>query len=732
MAVAELTELAKSGNLDAFEARALEYLGGGKLRLADLVWPFEHIPKPDTPGRISTLVQLVMENSDSAGDPKSALRIVRAALLRDGENADLRKRAEALYRQSYGDTLGFEAALEASGLTSGRPIRTALRVLDMALELKVGDVLMSRAEDTVVEVANIDLERGLFTLRKRGRPTTITTLEIAREYERADPNDFRVLRQLRPDRIAELLENDPVTLVIGLIHSHGDFIDQDTLKGELVPGYMPESQWSKWWTKARTALKKCPNISIEGRSPVIVRYVAVARTLEDETWAALLAQDHPVKWLETLEGYLRQKRVDKEPPSADLLSRAREHMLSQSRAAAARRPGEALACALAAAIIDEKAASGDTTAATAAQKLLRDAPRPGELLLSLPDAGLWPAAIGATLTARPEDGVSVLASLLHGAPAAVLDQLVAECCNRGLAAQVQLAIDTAMADPVRNPEILFWLWKGPAAASGLKLPGDAELLSAILQTLNALGRALNPGDAIMKRFRQRMKSALSLKDYARMRGVIGQIDANQAITMRQQLMRLEGLGENARSAMVDILRSQFPELWRVTETRLQPWEDPTVLYCTRLGIERRTQERDHLVNVTMHENAKRIGEAAALGDLSENAEYKFALEERDMLRARLALLNNELSIAVPIEPADVPTDHVGIGSRVTLRPVGGGEARSFTFFGPFDTDVEQNVINYRAPVGQKMMGLRRGDRTRLMIDGVEIECEVTEIANGLA
>ena len=46
----------------------------------------------------------------------------------------------------------------------------------------------------------------------------------------------------------------------------------------------------------------------------------------------------------------------------------------------------------------------------------------------------------------------------------------------------------------------------------------------------------------------------------------------------------------------------------------------------------------------MRANAKAIGEAAAHGDLSENSEYRFALEERDLLRARLAQLQGQSAV----------------------------------------------------------------------------------------
>ncbi len=75
---------------------------------------------------------------------------------------------------------------------------------------------------------------------------------------------------------------------------------------------------------------------------------------------------------------------------------------------------------------------------------------------------------------------------------------------------------------------------------------------------------------------------------------------------------------------------------------IEPWKREDILFATRAGISRKQEEIDHHVNVKMAENARAIGAAAERGDLSENSEYKFALEERDLLRARLAQMNSEI------------------------------------------------------------------------------------------
>ncbi|RMF73233.1 MAG: hypothetical protein D6744_15885, partial [Planctomycetota bacterium] len=257
------------------------------------------------------------------------------------------------------------------------------------------------------------------------------------------------------------------------------------------------------------------------------------------------------------------------------------------------------------------------------------------------------------------------------------------------------------------------------------------LFHTLIRTLHAIGRALDAKTDAAKAFRQRVKSALQLRDYARARECLANVDEHRAITLRRQIEQIDGLGDNAPARLLAELRELHPALWHKPQVRLEPWEDPDVLWNTAAGIQKKTEERDHLVNVEMRENAKRIGEAASHGDLSENSEYKFALEERDFLRARLAQMNNELSIAQAIDAAGVPTDRVGIGSRVVLRPVEGGEQRELTILGPFDTDIDRRIYNYRAPICQQLLGKSRGARVTLALDGVESEFEIAEIANGL-
>jgi transcription elongation GreA/GreB family factor len=732
MIASELLRLIREQDVDGFENLCLEALEHGRLRLAEAAPAFEELERRALADRAATLGQMILEATDPGADPAAALKIARVALLGDPGNDELREHVVTLYRQAHGDRPGFNALLERSGLTAGRPARSALRMIDVCLTLRPGDALISRAENIVVEVLDVDLEQGLVTLRHAGRPKTITPLALSQEYERIASDDFRVLRALKPDRIAELLEADPLPVVIGLIHAHGETISQDILKHELVPKYVPATQWSKWWSRARARLQRSPHVIIEGRNPMLLRYTAETWTLEDATWQAFAGQAGPDEWLATLEGYVREKRRHREEPDVELLARCQSRLQERRALIEDKRPSEALACALVGERIHELTGHSGDPAAGSASDILRRSGDPAALISGLENEALWARALSVLTVARPEDAPARAVELVPITPATLLDRVIAVARQAGLLELVQTHVDTALADPVDYPELIYWLWKGPEETVGLRLPTDDTLFATIVQTLSALGRTLVPGADVMKRFRQRTRTAFALRDYARVRECIGRITADRAVTLRTQLERLEGIGHNTRSRLLQMLREVHPAVFAVRRRRVEPWEDPDVLWNTAAGIQRKTAERDHLVNVTMRENAKRIGEAASHGDLSENAEYKFALEERDLLRARLAQMNNDLSLADTIRAYQVPTDRVGVGSRVTLRDVADGSLRVMTFLGPFDTDVEKGIYNYRAPLSLQLMGTGRGERRRFTLGESEREFEVVDIASGLA
>lgn len=731
MAETELQRLAESGDLDAFETKCIELLETGQLGLTAVAGPLGYISKSGQSARAGQIANMVLENADATQEPLAALRLARVSLEADPNNPALRERVANLFVKAHADRPGVDGVVEGSGLRSGRPIRAAIRFLDTCLSLKVGSTLLARSDNHAAEVTDVDLVAGMVSLKRPGRGATMPLIELIREYDLVPPDDFRVMRQLWPDRLGEMISKDPVGVVVGLIRAHGEQIDSDTLKGELVPRYLPEKEWTKWWNNARTLMKRSPHIILEGRSPVIMKYTEAGQSLEEEAWLKFTSKKDPLDWLDVLEDYLREKAKWKEPPSIELLARMEKYLLEYAHQVVAKRPAESLACGL---LIDRAVcgSEGSRAGRQVALELLKNARDAAALIAKLEGNVFWEPALQLLEIARPEDARDVFVSLIPRAPAAMLENVVGSALRLGAAEAVQEYIDAALREPLRHAEILHWLWRGTDHASSIRTPAAHELLTLIVDTLSGLGRTIQADNEVTKNFRARMKSALGTRDFAAVRGCFQKMDASRAIVVRAQLERLEGLGDNTQDALLSAMREAHPHLWvRAAEPKIVTWEDTSVVYTSASGLRKRTDERDHLVNVEMRDNARRIGEAAALGDLSENSEYKFALEERDLLRARLAQINNELSIARILDASEVSTSRVDIGTRITLRDCTTGETRMMTILGPFDANLEAGIYNYKAPVCQKVLGRRVGERVTIAIAGQDAEYEITEIANGL-
>jgi transcription elongation factor GreA len=114
----------------------------------------------------------------------------------------------------------------------------------------------------------------------------------------------------------------------------------------------------------------------------------------------------------------------------------------------------------------------------------------------------------------------------------------------------------------------------------------------------------------------------------------------------------------------------------------------------------------HELTVTL---PKAIQKAVELGDLSENAEYKSALERQQFVQARLNHLTQRAGELSRIDPNAIASDRVGFGSKVKLKPIDGKELIEYNIvFGDY-IDLDSNQISMASPIGQALLGKQLGD-----------------------
>ncbi len=105
--------------------------------------------------------------------------------------------------------------------------------------------------------------------------------------------------------------------------------------------------------------------------------------------------------------------------------------------------------------------------------------------------------------------------------------------------------------------------------------------------------------------------------------------------------------------------------------------------------------------------------AAALGDLSENAEYKSARERQDYVRARVRQLQQQVAKLASIDISKLPHDRASYGSTLLLRDIDRGEELTYRLVTPEEADFEQGLISTSSPIGKSLLNKEEGDEIRV-------------------
>jgi len=114
---------------------------------------------------------------------------------------------------------------------------------------------------------------------------------------------------------------------------------------------------------------------------------------------------------------------------------------------------------------------------------------------------------------------------------------------------------------------------------------------------------------------------------------------------------------------------------------------------------------------------KALKTAAAMGDLSENADYQAAKERQSFLQVRLAQLRERLATLSMVNLSKIPTDKVSYGSKVVLLDLDTDKEVTYKLVSSEESNVKEGLISTASPIGQSLMGREEGDEVQIRTPG---------------
>ncbi|HEY0969837.1 MAG TPA: GreA/GreB family elongation factor [Gemmatimonadales bacterium] len=132
----------------------------------------------------------------------------------------------------------------------------------------------------------------------------------------------------------------------------------------------------------------------------------------------------------------------------------------------------------------------------------------------------------------------------------------------------------------------------------------------------------------------------------------------------------------------------------------------------------------HELNVVLPAEIRR---AVEMGDLRENSEYKAALERQQFVQARLGQLHQRLSRLSQIDLTQIPTDRVGLGSRVVVEDERSGAREIYNLVFGDAEEFDESQVTMASPIGRSLAGKAVGEIAILKLPTMTRRLKVVEL-----
>src|ERR1700680_4400565 len=133
---------------------------------------------------------------------------------------------------------------------------------------------------------------------------------------------------------------------------------------------------------------------------------------------------------------------------------------------------------------------------------------------------------------------------------------------------------------------------------------------------------------------------------------------------------------------------------------------------------------EHELNVDL---PKEIAVARAHGDLSENAEYKFAKERQSYVNLKIAHLKKRMGDLSMLNLSNIPKDRSGYGSRLVVLDIHRSVKIEYKLVSTEEADVEKGLISTTSPIGKALLNRKAGDEVEVTTPAGQKEFEIVRL-----
>lgn len=640
---------------------------------------------------------------------KDALKVLKVAVDLKSSDKVIRKAIEDCYRNIHASHSELEKYLKLSAIgQSWKPHKEAIRVFETHIAFDKGVFVVHKSWG-VGQVQNIQNDK--VTIDFEGKKGHEMSLEIALRALNVLDDDHLVLwKKVKKDQFRKLMFEDIQRALDIILKSMGGSATTTEVKAQLIPDVLTESEWTRWWTQVKAAIKGSKTVVMNPSKRNVIELRESEMSLAEE----MVSRFKKTTNFENKVKFLISFKLSDGDINADYAGAVVNYFREIMNASSESNEKKIISFISLqyAGFKGQTADSFDASLVFGVKNLL-------ELYRSL-ESELKPAFLQLIRSGVKDWDIKFADFIIHSTfntfDRTMLNAMVEEKKTDA----INSIYVSAMNSYQENPELFSSLSKyllldnsGLQKDIGIK---DSEIVFRMLSLIDLLNSQIESKENVSrnKKVIDDIRSILFDNEQGMLASFIENSDESSAKSVLSILNSTMSMDTELKNQYVNQILAKYKNLKKTDKPSKIKIRHPFLV--TAAAIAQKKVELDHLMTVDIPENSKAIGEAMEKGDLRENAEYKAALEKQDQLKAAGSKLESELTQARALDRSTVDTSIIDVGTRVTLKTQD-GKTEEYQILGQWDVDFKKQVISYHSPLGKALLDKKLGDSIEFDFNG---------------
>lgn len=669
----------------------------------------KNTPYSDAFGKYVDLILPLWEASSETPEKHEAFLLITD--IESTNNAKLAERIISYLQKRFPNEKDFAQKLKMVGLKDLDDFKGAARNFELLNHLRKNNYVFHNAGWGAGEIMDVSFIREEVSLEFEN-VVGKKDLSFKNAFKTLAPiasDHFLALRFGRPDDLEKMAREDSNLVLKKLLKDLGPKTAAD-IKDELCGIIIEEDDWSKWWSNARSKLKKDTMIESPGslKEPFILRKQEVSH--EDrllnliqnkETSREII--DHCYEAIRDFSSSLKNKDFKDK-----IKNKLKDCLLDPSL-----NKEETLEALFVLSDLGQEAES---------KRLQEEIEKISEIKETVDRIQIlaYKKRYLQLLQQIQKDWAATYLNLFLTIDQNPLREFIfQELMKNGKTIDVETKLEQMLVEPHHYANAFLWYFqkimeKGKVPYSSQE--GKNRFLESLFALLYVLEQYPNE--------RENVKKILNILTAGRY-GIIREIFQKAPKEVVQEVLLLSSkcgsLTDHDRKILQSLAEVVHPSLSRFASGKAaQPEEEEEIIWTTEEGYFKLKDKIHHIATVETVDNAREIEVARSHGDLRENSEYKFALERRDRLQSELKLHSIMLGKMRILTAEDVDNSKVSVGTIVTFKNKEGAHT-TYTLLGPMDSLIEKNILSFQSKLAQSMKGKKIGDKVHIQGEDWTVE-----------